>query len=230
MNWVNVQYKNNLRKYEKKDGMKALVIYCLIMCSAFFQGWLYTTNANVFILNSSQILIPLVLIAVFFCFFYCSKENIRSIGINSDNVKNSIVFGLVGGFVLLAIQTALYIIQGKSVSFTNPTLLNWIIFLFAAFEEEILFRGYIQTRLVGLINGQWIVSIINSVLFLSIHYPVRWIVSGAIVINALSAVYIVSLLALHFFCDAVYKKTNCLWGAFLLHVIYNAVGAMIQIS
>lgn len=230
MNWVNVQYKSNLRKYEKKDGMKALVTYCLIMCSAFFQGWLYTTNANVFVLNLSQILIPLVLIAVFFCFFYCSKENIRSIGINSDNIKNSIVFGLTGGFVLLAIQTALYIIQGKSVSFINPTLLNWVIFLFAAFEEEILFRGYIQTRLFGLINGQWIVSIINSVLFLSIHYPVRWIVSGAIFINALSAVYIVSLLVLHFFCDAVYKRTNCLWGAFLLHVIYNAVGAMIQIS
>ena len=230
MNWVNVQYKSNLRKYEKKDGMKALVTYCLIMCSAFFQGWLYTTNANVFVLNLSQILIPLVLIAVFFCFFYCSKENIRSIGINSDNIKNSIVFGLAGGFVLLVIQTALYIIQGKSVSFINPTLLNWVIFLFAAFEEEILFRGYIQTRLFGLINGQWIVSIINSVLFLSIHYPVRWIVSGAIFINALSAVYIVSLLVLHFFCDAVYKRTNCLWGAFLLHVIYNAVGAMIQIS
>ena len=91
MNWVNVQYKSNLRKYEKKDGMKALVTYCLIMCSAFFQGWLYTTNANVFVLNLSQILISLVLIAVFFCFFYCSKENIRSIGINSDNIKNSTI-------------------------------------------------------------------------------------------------------------------------------------------
>ena len=25
MNWVNVQYKSNLRKYEKKDGMKAIL-------------------------------------------------------------------------------------------------------------------------------------------------------------------------------------------------------------
>ena len=41
MNWVNIQYKNNLRKYEKRDGLKALTTYCLIMCSAFFQGWLY---------------------------------------------------------------------------------------------------------------------------------------------------------------------------------------------
>lgn len=229
MNWVNIQYKNNLETYEKGDGLKALAVYCLIMCSAFFQGWLYTTNVNIFVLNSSQIWIPLILAGAFFCFFYCSKGNIRSIGLNSNNIKSSIVLGLAGGFVLLAVQTALYIFQGNSVSFASPSLLNWVIFLFAAFEEEILFRGYIQTRLAGLISSQWVVGIINSILFLSIHYPVRWVVSGTVSINALSAVYVVSLLVLHFFCDAVYKRTNCLWGAVLLHIIYNAVGAMILI-
>ena len=230
MIWVNIQYKNNLRKYEKRDGLKALAIYCLIMCGAFFQGWLYTTNANVFVLNSSQIWIPLVLAAVFFCFFFCSKENVGSIGISSDNIKNSIALGFGGGFVLLVMQTTLFIVQGKSVSFTAPPLLNWVIFLFAAFEEEILFRGYIQTRLAGLINSQWIVGIINSILFLSIHYPVRWVVSGTVSVDVLSIVYVASLLALHFFCDAVYKRTNCLWGAVLLHIIYNVVGAMILIQ
>lgn len=230
MSWVNIQYKSNLRKYDKRDGLKALVVYCLIMCSAFFQGWLYTTNANVFVLNSSQIWIPLILAAGFFCFFYFSKENIRSIGINYDNIWNSIVLGFAGGFLLLAVQTALFMAQGKSVLFTSPQLLNWVIFLFAAFEEEVLFRGYIQTRLSGLINSQWIVGIINSVLFLSIHYPVKWVVSETVSLDVLSVVYIVSLLALHFFCDAVYKRTNCLWGAVMLHIIYNAVGAMIIIQ
>lgn len=71
---------------------------------------------------------------------------------------------------------------------------------------------------------------INSVLFLSIHYPVKWVVSGAVSFDVLSAVYIVLLLALHFFCDAVYKRTNCLWGAVVLYIIYNAVGAMIIIQ
>lgn len=230
MSWVNIQYKSNLRKYDKRDGMKAVVVYCLIMCSAFFHGWLYTTNASVFVLNSSQIWIPLILATVFFCFFCRSKENLRSIGINNDNIWNSIVLGFAGGFLLLAIQTALFMVQGKSLSFTSSQLLNWVIFIFAAFEEEVLFRGYIQTRLSGLINSQWIVGIINSVLFLSIHYPVRWVVSGSISFDILPAVYIISLLALHFFCDVVYKRTNCLWGAVMLHIIYNAVGAMILIQ
>lgn len=83
MSWVNIQYESNLRKNDKRDGIKALAVYCLIMCSAFFQCWLYTTNANVFVLNLSQIWIPLILTAGFFGFFYFSKENIRRIGINS---------------------------------------------------------------------------------------------------------------------------------------------------
>lgn len=73
----------------------------------------------------------------------------------------------------------------------------------------------------------------NSVLFLSIHYPVKWVVSGAVsfdVLSIISSIYIVSLLDLHFFCDAVYKRTNCLWGAVVLHIIYNAVEAMIIIQ
>lgn len=119
-------------------------------------------------LNSSQIWIPLILTGVFFYFFFCNKEKTRSIGINSDNIWKSVLLGFAGGFLLFAIQTALFVLQGKSAVFTSFQLLNWVIFLFVAFEEEVLFRGYIQTRLSGLINRQWIVGIINSVLFLSI--------------------------------------------------------------
>lgn len=88
----------------------------------------------------------------------------------------------------------------------------WMIYIVAGFEEEILFRGYIQTRMSGLINSQLVISIINSLLFLLIHYPVRWVVSGMITIHVLSFTYIICLIVLHFFCDAVYKRTNCLWG------------------
>ena len=82
----------------------------------------------------------------------------------------------------------------------------------------------------GLINSQLVISIINSLLFLLIHYPVRWVVSGIITFHVLSFTYIICLIMLHFICDAVYKRTNCLWGSVVLHIIYNAVGAMILIQ
>ena len=146
-------------------------------------------------------------------------------------MKKSIISGIAGGVLLLAIQILLYIIQGKSISFTiNQLFLNWVIYIVAGFEEEVLFRGYIQTRMSGLINSQLVISIINSLLFLLIYYPVRWVVSGIITFHVLSFTYIICLIVLHFFCDAVYKRTNCLWGSVVLHIIYNAVGAMIIIQ
>lgn len=230
MSWINSNYESKLRRYNKKDGLKAIILYFLIMISVFFQGWLYTVNVSTFVLNSSQIWIPLIMVIIFLFFLHCSKEKISSVGINADNIKRSIMLGIIGGGLLLILQTVLFISQGKDIYFSSPTLLTLSIFIFSALEEEILFRGYIQTRLSGLINRQWIVGTINSLLFLLIHYPVRWVVSETVSFDVLSGVYVISLLALHFFCDAVYKRTNCLWGAVVLHIIYNAVGAMIAVQ
>lgn len=229
MKWVNEQYKTNLKSFNKVDGIKAIVIYIFIMASCFFQGWLYTTDASVALLNSSQIWIPLFLSVLFIGYMSLSKETIGSIGITRDNLPQSIVCGVIGGSVLLALQTVMLKLQGGELSVDVPLLINWIVFIIAAFEEEIVFRGYIQTRLSGLVRSQWVVGVINAILFLSIHYPVRWVVSGVISVWDLPGVYVISLLMLHYLCDAVYTKTNCLWGAFVLHLIYNAVGAMIVI-
>ena len=69
MKWVNDD-SHNLRIYEKRDARKAIIVYCLILGSAFFQGWLYTTNLNVYVLNLSQIGIPLLITILFLYFFH----------------------------------------------------------------------------------------------------------------------------------------------------------------
>lgn len=229
MKWVNEQYKMNLNSFNKVDGIKAIVVYILIMASCFFQGWLYTTDASIALLNSSQIWIPLLLSVMFIGYMTLMKEKLCSIGITIDNFIQSIIYGGFGGCILLVLQAVLMKLQGGELSIEVPLLMNWIVFIIAAFEEEIIFRGYIQTRLSGLVRRQWVVGIMNAILFLLIHYPVRWVATGVISIFELSSDYVISLLVLHYSCDAVYKKTNCLWGAFVLHFIYNAVGAMIVI-
>ena len=92
------------------------------------------------------------------------------------------------------------------------------IFIIGAIQEEIIFRGYIQTRLSGALKNPILCSIFTALLFM--HYPVRWAVGG-VSFDTLSAFYVICLLILHFLCDFVYKKTNCLWGAVVLHYLYN---------
>lgn len=226
--WDTDNYTENIKHFKKIDGIKAIMAYVLIMASAFFQGWIYTTDLSTFVLSTSQIWISLVLIVVFIVYLIASKEHLSSIGIHTENIYQSVKMGFVGGIVMLVLQAVMFMIQGaSSVSVHPPVLLSWGIFVICAFEEEIVFRGYIQTRLAGLITTRWVAAAVNAVLFLSIHYPVRWVVSGHFSLLELSVVYVIMLLALHYFCDAVYRKTNCLWGAVILHIIYNAVGTMV---
>ena len=74
MNRVNNQYRKNLENMIKKDGLKALVVYCLVMAGAFFRGGFYTTDASVFLLNSSQIWIPMTMAILFLCFLFTTKK------------------------------------------------------------------------------------------------------------------------------------------------------------
>ena len=49
MSWVNMQYKSNLRKYEKRDGVKALAVYCLtIGCKTMItdKNWIELVREN----------------------------------------------------------------------------------------------------------------------------------------------------------------------------------------
>lgn len=227
MNWLNEEYKKNLETYEKKDGIKAIILYVMVMALGFFQGWLYTTDVSAAALNGMQIWIPLVFLVLFLCILVFHKVDLDTLGINNNQLLKSMGLGVVGAAILLLLQSLLLIMQGDKLAFSLPIMATWMIFAIGALEEEFIFRGYIQTRLAGLVKKQWLVGVINAVLFLSIHYPVKWVISGAFSIFSLSWVYVISLLALHFLCDAVYKKTNCIWGAIVLHFLYNAVGAML---
>ena len=112
MSWLNIQYESNLRKNDKRDGMKALFNY--VQC--FLSGLALYNKCKCFCAEFIADMDSFDFDCRLFLFFYCSKENIRSIGI-------------------------------------------------------------------------------NSVLFLSIHYPVKWVVSGAVSFDVLS---IISSIQYHF--------------------------------
>lgn len=227
MRWTHEAYRDNLGRFGRRDGIKALAAYGLIMGSCFFQGWLYTTDLSASLLNFSQLWISLFVLAVCLVYLVASKEGWGSIGITTGNAKGSILLGILGGVLLLGLQTVLTWPKGAALSLLHPALLSWLLFIVCAVEEELLFRGYIQTRLAGAIRIPWLASAVNALFFLSIHYPVRWVVSGTVSLGVLSGVYVVMLLLLHGVCDGVYKRTNCLWGSIVLHILYNAVGAMV---
>ncbi|MCC0684529.1 CPBP family intramembrane metalloprotease [Clostridioides sp. ZZV15-6383] len=223
----NKEYKLLCKNYSKNDGIKAIFLYLITMLKLFLQGYIYKTNLSSTILTMSQGILSILMLFVGLGFVLFSKEKLNTIGITRKNLKQSFLYGILGFIILLTfIILSNTIIEGKKVVFQLPTIITVIIFIVAAISEEVVFRGYIQTRLTGLIKNNVITSFINAFLFLSVHYPVRWIIFG-FSITILPGFYVVCLILLHFACDLVYRKTNCIWGSYLLHVLYNIFTAML---
>lgn len=217
----NKEYKLLCKNYSKNDGIKAIFLYLITMLELFLQGYIYKTNLSSTILTMSQGILSILILFVGLGFVLFSKEKLNTIGITRKNLKQSFLYGILGFIILLTfIILSNTIIEGKKVVFQLPTIITVITFIVVAISEEVVFRGYIQTRLTGLIKNNVITSCINAFLFLSTHYPVRWAASG-FSITILSGFYVVCLILLHFVCDLVYRKTNCIWGSYLLHILYN---------
>lgn len=139
------------------------------------------------------------------------------------------MLGTVLLVVMFGLDVILHYYSGTlttGVKIQPPLMSMVLIFVLNGISEEIIFRGYIQSRLTGLIRNSLLCSLINGLLFLLIHYPVRWVVSG-FSFTVLSGFYIITLMLLHFMCDFVYKKTDCLWGAILLHILFNLKSVLI---
>lgn len=215
-----------LKQYSGKDGIKALILYVLVMFSCLVQGMLYLSNLSHSALDFLQI--PMTVIDIFFCFLFIrlSKESTKSIGITSENIRSSLIIGIATCGLLTAVIILFGTING-TIAFDNimqmPSKQVLIIFVFAAFAEEIVFRGYLPTRICGITKNKWIGSSICALLFLSIHYPVQWVTSGTVSFDVLSLPHSAFLILLHFACDFVYKKTNCIWGSVVLHLLYNLI-------
>ena len=227
----NEEYKKKIDRYTGIDGVKALGLYLIFMAVAFFHGYILTTDLSVGILNLSGIVLSVIDIMIGIGFVFVFKDTLSSIGFIKKNLRKSLLLGIAGTVLIMTVYISVYLFgYGENLTFYPASLMFVCIFLFGAISEEIVFRGYISARLCGLVKNQGIASLISALLFVSIHYPVRWVTTGAFSLTSLSLEHVIYLIILHFLCDWVYKKTNSLWGSILLHFLYNILASSINFN
>lgn len=124
------------------------------------------------------VLKPLVFLLPVFWLVRKEKTTIASIGLSTKNFFKNIYFGLGLGmaFALLGVLTNYWKYRGisfASFGLTGASLL-WLMFisLVTAFSEEVLFRGYIFTRLLKIWKNEWSAGIVSAFLFSLIHLPI----------------------------------------------------------
>lgn len=106
------------------------------------------------------------------------KEKLSSIGFSTKNLYRNIYFGLALGvvFAVLGVLTNYWKYGGiafATFGLTGASLL-WLMFLAlaTAFSEEVLFRGYIFTRLLKTWKNELTTGIVSAFLFSLIHLPI----------------------------------------------------------
>ncbi len=228
--WTSHDYRSAHAAYDWRDGAKACALYVFTMLALFVQGRLYLSSLSTEILASLNIVRPLVSLAATLVVVFAARERVASIGVTRRCFGESLALGLALGCLLsLALGVSERIATGLPFAgFGAASTISLVTFAVGALEEELCFRGYISTRLTGFFHNRVVASVVTGGLFLLYHYVIFWGVSGQISFDSISATRLVFILLLHFVCDAVYQRTNCIWGAVALHFLYNVTSGMLQ--
>lgn len=224
-------YGDNLKLYTTKDGLLSLFLFGIII---FMYSILAILDIKVtFVKNNILIMgcifnILLILITILFVKF--RKQTLDTIGIYKGNWKKSCCIGSILAIILFFNNCGSYLLQGSKLIDIGNILPLVIYFFFVALSEEIVFRGYISTRLCGIIKRQWVAIIATGLLFMLMHFPYRMIAYGmslkALTINNLF--WLIDLFFTHIILNYIYMKTNSLYGAIIPHWIADLASSIVD--
>lgn len=224
-------YRSSLSGYGVRDGVRALVLYVGFMALLVVQGYLYTTPLPLGVIASLNIVSPLLATILTLGVLLLRQEKLASVGITRRAFWPSCGWGLALAVLLIAgVCGCQLIVQRQALSLGGVSGTTIVICLVGAVNEELGFRGYIETRLAGLVRSGVVCSLLTACLFLLVHYPVYWGISGVVSFSGVTPLRVVCILLLHFLCDFVYRRTNCLWGAMLLHWAYNVGSGLVFVG
>ena len=215
---ANREYNDNLKKYDKKDGMLAILLFAIIIILYALLGILYKNNS--FIKDNIKIigcLFNLLLIIVTIIFVKLRKQGLETIGLKG-RWKLSIILGGVLSLFYFYCNCLDHLINGEKLISITSILFLMIYFLLVSVCEELVFRGYIGTRLNGLIKNKYIVIIVTGILFVVMHFPYRMIAAN-MSLTDFDIGWLINLFIFHLIMNFIYMKTNSIYGSIIPHWI-----------
>jgi len=149
---------------------------------------------------------------------------ISSIGVTFKNLFPAIYLSLLLGAVFALEALVVNFTKYDGFNFNKldgslPFLLALILSFVTAVTEELVFRGYIFTRLWEKYNKEWIANLISSILWMSIHIPVvlfLWKLSFVYGVTYLSLVGIFGIGAAF-----IFAKTGNIFSSIFLHILWQ---------
>ena len=159
---------------KNKGVMNFTLMFLLIIVYSFLQGILFEyVFKNIVGYNIISVLCSYIFSAVILLFFvkYFEKTTFEYFGFSKENNLEAIKVGTgLAIFSIVGVVAILLMSNNISLSFSKDLKIGIIIILailvlMQGFLEEVVFRGYLMTRLAAK-KGKWIAILLSSIFYL----------------------------------------------------------------
>ncbi len=156
-----------------------------------------------------------VTLTAYFFLSFLDRTSISELGLSIKNRRKDILTGLLWAVVLYAIGFTVSLLSGSvsifGIKFDGGVLiLTFMLFLCASIVEEVMIRGYIQSRLMTKMN-KFLALVVASVIFSILHIP-----------NPNIGLFpLINLFLAGVMLGAAFLYTHNLWFPISLHLAWN---------
>jgi len=211
------RYREQLDEYDKLDGLLAILYFVLFMAAYYFMGCMMQ-KSGIYLGLYCNIVLALLSIGV----VLLRKQKLSSLGLTGGKIKQAVLFSGVLGVLFLAAGGILPgVLAGAKFNQLTVILYNiFYYFIIIGLVEEIAFRGFIQTRIYGLIKNDIAAVLVTAVMFALIHIPFQMAVHQMNFGQYFMTVFIGNmpfLLLWHIVFNFMQRKFNSVYGNTILH-------------
>jgi len=194
----------------------------LIFLKFFVIDWLDFNKIN----NSSMweiinVIVALLQITPLIIITLLRKESFYSLGITKSNVFKSVLIGFISYIIYFSFMVIMkqyrFPFPSNSV-FSLLALVNWFL---VAFAEEVLFRGYLQTRLMEWLGNQR--GLILTALIFSFSHLFQRILSVDMSLSR-ALVSCIAIIPFALFMGYLFSKCKNVVATTIFHTLYNFFG------
>ena len=217
-------YEQEVKKFGKKDGIAAICVWlCYIILTTAYAVVTNMMSISGNIRGVVGIILSILLAIGVLILVKKSKQNLASVGLHKENLGKAIGLGLL--FCLIPI-TVIAIIPGVLYGFNevdaSGLLLVLITTFFFAAHEDVIFIGFIQTRLYGLFKTHKAAIFVGAILFALMHVPL-WIINGRLDFSQPLNIAMVfsAWISMHIIMVSIFKRYFSILPVFIFHTIWN---------
>jgi len=213
-------YIQSVEHYSIKDTAMAMGLF-ILYCGAMVVSGLVNKYLTPLERTVSGIIINSCFVGIVLLALAAKKQGLKTVGLKNGNIKLSLIMGIALSAISFFCNCLSNIIFEGQVFVPFKTILIYIIYYFTVgLCEEVIFRGYILTRLYGIVRNVYIDILLSGVFFVLMHFPFRMVAYNMSFFELAANVrYMTDLFVTSLVLSLIRVKSDSLYGAVIPHWI-----------